>query len=70
MPWPLLKQRLLFEHFTHDASLIPLETYSRWQRQFRGFWGLGERAGNAAWYWYGMDQGEIERLRDRIAAEW
>ena len=27
MLWPLLKQRLLFEHFTHDVSLIPVETY-------------------------------------------
>mgnify|MGYP003346214979 FL=1 len=26
MLWPLLQQRLLFEHFTHDASLIPVET--------------------------------------------
>ena len=35
MLWPLLQQRLLFEHFTHDASLIPVETYPLWQRQFR-----------------------------------
>ncbi len=45
MLWPLLKQRLLFEHFTHDASLIPAETYPLWQRQFRR---LGERIANAA----------------------
>ncbi|GIS12880.1 MAG: hypothetical protein CM15mP115_20310 [Alphaproteobacteria bacterium] len=66
MLWPLLQQRLLFEHFTHDASLIPVETYPLWQRQFRR---LGARAANAAWYRSGMDQGEIEALRDRIAAE-
>ena len=66
MLWPLLQQRLLFEHFTHDASLIPVETYPLWQRQFR--W-LGARAANAAWYRSDMDQGEIEALRDRIAAE-
>ena len=66
MLWPLLQQRLLFEHFTHDASLIPVETYPLWQRQFRR---LGARAANAAWYKSGMDQGEIEALRDRIAAE-
>ena len=54
MPWPLLKQRLLFEHFTHDASLIPMEIYPLWQRQFRR---LGERAANAAWYLSGMDGG-------------
>ena len=66
MLWPLLQQRLLFEHFTHDASLIPVETYPLWQRQFRR---LGERAANASWYKSGMDQGEIAALRDRIAAE-
>ena len=44
MLWPLLQQRLLFEHFTHDASLIPVKTHSLWQRQFR--W-LGARAANA-----------------------
>ena len=66
MLWPLLKQRLLFEHFTHDASLIPMEIHPLWQRQFRR---LGERAANAPWYRSGMDQGEIAALRDRIAAE-
>ena len=44
MLWPLLKQQLLFEHFTHDASLIPMKTYSLWQCQF---WRLGARAANA-----------------------
>ena len=33
--WPLLRQRVLFEHFTHDASLISMETYPLWPRQFR-----------------------------------
>lgn len=32
MLWPLLRQRELFEHFTHDASLIPMETLPMWQR--------------------------------------
>ena len=57
---------LLFEHFTHDASLIPVETYPLWKRQFQR---LGARAASAAWYRSGMDQVEIEALRDRIAAE-
>ena len=61
-----MQKRLLFEHFTHDASLIPVETYPLWQRQIRR---LGARAANAAWYRSGMDQCEIEALRDRIAAE-
>src|SRR6056297_2701725 len=35
MLWPLLQSRELFEHFTHDASLIPSEVLPNWQRQFR-----------------------------------
>ena len=34
MLWPRLKGRDLFEHFTHDASLIPMEVLPYWQRQF------------------------------------
>ncbi|MEP3654829.1 MAG: crosslink repair DNA glycosylase YcaQ family protein [Litorimonas sp.] len=35
MLWDLLKDdRALFEHFTHDASLIPMEFYPMWRRQF------------------------------------
>jgi len=66
MLWPLLRQRALFEHFTHDASLIPMEIYPLWQRQFRR---LGDRAANAAWYRSGMTAAEIAALRDRIAAD-
>ena len=45
MLWPLLRQRALFEHFTHDASLLPMEIYPMWQRQFRR---LGARAETTA----------------------
>jgi len=33
--WRLLEEKQLFEHFTHDASLLPIEFYPIWQRQFR-----------------------------------
>ena len=46
MLWPLLRQRALFEHFTHDASLLPMDVYPMWQRQFER---LGRRSANAAW---------------------
>ncbi|KJS26914.1 MAG: hypothetical protein VR75_05650 [Hyphomonadaceae bacterium BRH_c29] len=29
------KERGVFEHFTHDASVIPMEFYPNWRRQFR-----------------------------------
>ena len=67
MLWPLLRQRALFEHFTHDASLIPMEIYPLWQHQFRR---LGARAARAAWYQSGMGgMTEIAALRARIGAE-
>ncbi len=28
-------ERRVFEHFTHDASVLPIETFPYWQRQFR-----------------------------------
>lgn len=31
----LAKDRAIFEHFTHDASVIPMEFLPMWQRQFR-----------------------------------
>ena len=31
----LAKDRAVFEHFTHDASLLPMEMLPMWQRQFR-----------------------------------
>ncbi len=35
MLWKLLAdERALFEHFTHDASLIPMDFYPMWKRQF------------------------------------
>lgn len=37
----LAKDRSVFEHFTHDASVLPMEFYPLWQRQFRR---LGARA--------------------------
>ena len=66
MLWPLLRTRLLFEHFTHDASLIPMEIYPLWQRQFRR---LGERTRHASWYQSGMGKAEIAALRTRIEEE-
>lgn len=66
MLWPLLKKRELFEHFTHDASLIPMETLPIWQRQFRR---LGEKAARGAWYQSGLDSGEIDNIRKRIELE-
>lgn len=35
MLWSLLKDdRSVFEHFTHDASILPMDFYPMWKRQF------------------------------------
>ena len=66
MLWPLLRQRDLFEHFTHDASLIPMDVLPFWHRQFRR---LGEKVAASDWYHSGLGQEEIARIRNRIAQE-
>ena len=67
MLWPLLgRDRAIFEHFTHDASLIPMEYLPYWRRQFQR---LGQKAANAAWYQSGLGQEEIKNIRKRIEAE-
>ena len=35
MLWESLKNREVFEHFTHDASILPIEFYPVWQWQFQ-----------------------------------
>ncbi|WP_272001956.1 winged helix-turn-helix domain-containing protein [Roseovarius sp. ZX-A-9] len=67
MLWPLLgRDRLLFEHFTHDASLIPMETLPIWQRQFRR---LGAKVAAHDWYQSGLARDQIAQIRARIEAE-
>ena len=60
------KERGVFEHFTHDASVIPIEFYPNWRRQFRR---LEEKV--RGWEWHrGMldEQGRAE-IVERIRAE-
>lgn len=40
----LAKDRSLFEHYTHDASVLPMEFYPMWRRQFRRLQGKRERS--------------------------
>ena len=67
MLWKLLAEdRALFEHFTHDASLIPMEFYPMWKRQFSR---LEKKFGNS-WY-VGTDQRDIshDTIKTRIEKE-
>lgn len=64
---PLLaKDRAVFEHFTHDASVLPMEFLPFWQRQFRR---KAAQMGKAGW-WKNLPDAEARQvLKDRIAAE-
>ncbi len=62
----LAKKRDLFEHFTHDASVLPMEFYPMWRRQFRRLAAKRERAG-----YYRKPPGEKFRaaIKQRILEE-
>lgn len=62
----LLRKRMVFEHFTHDASVLPMEYYPYWRRRF------GQMAAKVrGWEWHrGMvDEAERAEMLARIAAE-
>ncbi|NQY58958.1 winged helix-turn-helix domain-containing protein [Cognatishimia sp.] len=62
---PLLaKDRLIFEHFTHDASVIPMKALPAWRRQFR-------RMEKKANHWYTEVAGTdlMRDIKARIATE-
>lgn len=62
----LLESRDIFEHFTHDASLLPMEFLPMWQRQFRR---RAARIRNASW-WKGMpDAAGRAEIKARIERE-
>ena len=60
------RDRRVFEHFTHDASVIPMEFYPMWTRQFRRL-----EAKVRGWEWHrGMlDADGRETLKARIHQE-
>ncbi len=58
----LLKdERAIFEHFTHDASVLPMEFYPYWRRQF----GRMEHA-TAKWFAKGVSEADIKHVRERV----
>lgn len=65
--WPLLQHdRQIFEHFTHDASLISTDVFPYWQGQFAR---LGARVARHEWYQSGLARAQIKAIHDRIQAE-
>ena len=60
------EDKAVFEHFTHDASVLPIEYYPMWQRQFRR---LGEKVAAYASSRKAVTEISGEEIKARIAAE-
>ncbi len=62
----LLENRAVFEHFTHDASLIPMEFLPMWRRQFQR---TSDRISKAGWFKRMPDVKGRAEIKARIARE-
>jgi hypothetical protein len=62
----LAKDRGIFEHFTHDASVLPMEFLPMWERQFRRKRAEMSRAG---WWKNLPDETAREAIKGRIRDE-
>ncbi|MDA5557022.1 winged helix-turn-helix domain-containing protein [Shimia sp. MMG029] len=62
----LSKDRAVFEHFTHDASVLPIETYPYWRAQFAR---RKARMDAKGWYADAMASCADLGIKERITAE-
>ncbi|AML51011.1 winged helix-turn-helix domain-containing protein [Falsihalocynthiibacter arcticus] len=62
----LAKHRSVFEHFTHDASIIPMEFLPMWRRQFRR---KREYLDKSSWFNGLPNTIARKAIKSRIAAE-
>nr|WP_204115786.1 crosslink repair DNA glycosylase YcaQ family protein [Shimia biformata] len=60
------EDRAVFEHFSHDACLMPIEVFPYWTRQFRR---MREKMDRAGWLKGLPDARGRAEIRDRIARE-
>ena len=64
---PLLRDtRQVFEHYTHDASVLPMEFLPMWQRQFRR---KKSEVGRSNWFGKHLDPDLIAHVIQRIRNE-
>ena len=62
----LMRERGIFEHFTHDASVLPMDFLPMWRRQFRR---KKEQLNRSTWF-NGMSNADGRAaIKARIAAE-
>ncbi len=62
----LARDRAIFEHFTHDASVLPMDFLPMWERQFRR---KREQMSRAGWFRNLPDEPERLEIKERIRRE-
>ncbi|MGI9395260.1 MAG: winged helix-turn-helix domain-containing protein [Boseongicola sp.] len=62
----LAQDRSIFEHFTHDASVLPMEYLPMWERQFRR---KKEQMDRPGWFKTPPEEAECNRIKERIRNE-
>lgn len=62
----LAEDRLVFEHFTHDASVLPMELLPMWQRQFRR---MAAKVRASSWHGPTLDSIDLGALKDKITRD-
>jgi len=62
----LMKNRMVFEHFTHDASIIPMQFYPNWRRQFER---MRRKVDTSRWGESMSSQKERRNILKRVAEE-
>lgn len=62
----MTKERAVFEHFTHDASVLPIETWPLWRRRFQQ---LEEKVRGWEWHRGMLEEDGRAAIKARIREE-
>jgi uncharacterized protein YcaQ len=62
----LVRERTAFEHFTHDASVIPIQFYPYWRRQFDR---MRDRVAKSRWGEFMPPKKVRDKIYNRVKAE-
>mgnify|MGYP000550631611 CR=1 FL=1 len=62
----LIKKENIFEHFTHDASVLPVEFYPMWRRQFNR---MKQKLDKSKYYTDMLDEKSRNDIKNRIKNE-
>ena len=62
----LVKKRAAFEHFTHDASVLPMDFYPYWRRQFDR---MRRRVDSSRWHEFMPSKKACDKILKRVETE-